>query len=312
MTPTDSEVRGAVLARCTYNPRAGELLRRPGRGVKAGTRIGSADSQGKLQATITVGTGTGVAVRCYVDHLVWLLHYGKFPKALIHVDGDPANNHIDNLRERPKRMRTNGKGWKCCLTHGIELGRLGKSCTKCPVTPETRKKMSEAALKRLGPKQYGLFKTCSKCKHAKGIEEFPKSKEKGRHAYCKQCTARFTRARYREDPERQARARKSWEARNPHKTAEYSRIHGAKRKAAKDQRTPSWSDLERVAEIYRKCPPGMEVDHVVPLRGRSVSGLHVPENLQYLTKSENSSKCNRYTPRIETFDEQKDQNPHPR
>ena len=68
----------------------------------------------------------------------------------------------------------------------------------------------------------------------------------------------------------------------------------AKRRAAKLQRTPAWADLEAIKQFYAECPKGYEVDHIVPLQGVNISGLHVLNNLQYLTKSENCKKNNKY------------------
>lgn len=67
----------------------------------------------------------------------------------------------------------------------------------------------------------------------------------------------------------------------------------AKRIANKKHATPIWVDLKAIQEIYINCPKGLTVDHIVPLQGTNVCGLHVPWNLQYLTRSENSSKGNR-------------------
>lgn len=65
-------------------------------------------------------------------------------------------------------------------------------------------------------------------------------------------------------------------------------------KLALQERTPSWVDLDKIHEIYRQCPPGYHVDHIVPLRGDLVSGLHVEWNLQYLSPEENMAKGNKF------------------
>lgn len=83
---------------------------------------------------------------------------------------------------------------------------------------------------------------------------------------------------------------KEWRSTNRHTT----RAIIAAYRAAKLRRTPPWVNREELKSVYKACPEGMHVDHIVPLQGRNVSGLHVPWNLQYLTPSENSSKGNRF------------------
>jgi len=90
--------------------------------------------------------------------------------------------------------------------------------------------------------------------------------------------------------EARKKAQKRWNQENRGKVNAIN----AKRRAAKLQRTPSWADLEAIKQFYLNCPPGKVVDHDIPLQGKNVSGLHVVENLRYLTPKENRRKSNKY------------------
>lgn len=77
----------------------------------------------------------------------------------------------------------------------------------------------------------------------------------------------------------------------------------ARRHAAKLRRTPSWADKDAIAAIYAEAAAmtretGIEyhVDHIYPLQGRKVSGLHVHTNLRVIPGVENMRKNNRYDP----------------
>lgn len=108
---------------------------------------------------------------------------------------------------------------------------------------------------------------------------------------------------------------KDWKERNPDKVKEYNKKGGQKwaannkakrlasvraRQLAKKDRTPPWVDKSELEKFYMESArltkeTGIqhEVDHIVPLQGETVSGLHVPWNLQVLTRSENRSKGNK-------------------
>jgi hypothetical protein len=65
------------------------------------------------------------------------------------------------------------------------------------------------------------------------------------------------------------------------------------RKRARAEQTPRWVDSNTIKRFYISCPPGQEVDHIIPIRGRDAVGLHCIENLQYLPRDLNTKKSNR-------------------
>jgi uncharacterized pyridoxal phosphate-containing UPF0001 family protein len=73
------------------------------------------------------------------------------------------------------------------------------------------------------------------------------------------------------------------------------------RRAAKLQATPKWVDFEKVEEFYIlaqriSAETGVihHVDHIVPLMGKTVCGLHWEGNLQILPGRDNLSKGNKF------------------
>lgn len=116
------------------------------------------------------------------------------------------------------------------------------------------------------------------------------------------------------DPERYKEIKTNWLKKNPEKRKEissrYSRSHKAqavfltrKRQAATLQAVPLWADADSIQRIYEDAAKlskstgiKYEVDHIVPLRGKTVCGLHCEANLQILERRENRSKSNRFWP----------------
>lgn len=76
----------------------------------------------------------------------------------------------------------------------------------------------------------------------------------------------------------------------------------ARRKKHVKQRTPAWSDMTKVKSYYNVCAFFNEVngyvkyhvDHIIPMQGDIVSGLHVHTNLQIMPWRDNVAKKNKF------------------
>jgi len=78
-------------------------------------------------------------------------------------------------------------------------------------------------------------------------------------------------------------------------------VDSAKRRASKNNASSSWADKSKIKEIYKDAvlksieeKIKYEVDHVLPLKGKIVCGLHNEFNLQVITGSENRIKSNKF------------------
>lgn len=119
--------------------------------------------------------------------------------------------------------------------------------------------------------KYGL-KYCPKCTHVYELEDFYSNDTKttGKDSYCKKCFCSLV-----------VPLRRSTEA---------------SKRADKKACTPSWANLAKIKHIYANCKTGNHIDHIIPLRGDLVCGLHVENNLQEISATDNILKSNKFDP----------------
>jgi hypothetical protein len=107
--------------------------------------------------------------------------------------------------------------------------------------------------------------------------------------------------KYQANREKKIIAAAQWRKENP----QAARINGAaqraRRRAAEKRATPVWASMDLIKQIYeqaalisRQTGIPHEVDHVVPLVGKRVCGLHVHWNLEIVPASVNRSKGNKF------------------
>ena len=168
--------------------------------------------------------------------------------------------------------------------------------------------------------------SCGTCQKIKPVQEFGKSSAEttGYKKQCKSCRkthdhdnkeqTNHKRRVYRRDNLDLVRSReKSYQENNKEKIlanrVKYRKnnkgkraSYQAKRRANKISATPMWADTQYIQDLYVNCREAesvferagiqvkFNVDHIIPLQGKTVSGLHVEDNLQILTDHDNFKK----------------------
>jgi hypothetical protein len=168
-----------------------------------------------------------------------------------------------------------------------------------------------------------VTKVCTTCHVCKPLTDYSPRKNRplGVHYSCKPClaeraklqrkvkgstedqkqAARDRAARWREAfPQQNREMKKSWRLKNLHvKTAANARRRAARMKASpawlsEDQRRQMQDTYWLARDLKAITGEDYHVDHIVPLQGKNVSGLHVPWNLQVLPADINLSKRNTF------------------
>lgn len=160
-------------------------------------------------------------------------------------------------------------------------------------------------------------KICKVCKTSKPLSDYHKHRgcKDGRVNTCKPCVKEYKAGRYKaRSSEIKERMRKYYAANqdriisrckkyqknNPH----IPRAATAKRKAKLLSATPSWltdKHREEINMVYQEAKrleletnEPHHVDHIVPLQGKLVCGLHVPWNLRAIPARDNLTKHNKF------------------
>jgi len=202
------------------------------------------------------------------------------------------SQHAKKWRENnPERMKEFRDKWKA---ENPELDRLTKK--KWDDNNSDKRRISERRRYRENPekhskKQSDWAKNNKEKINKKRVNYFNGNPEKVRE---------MGRDYYKRHSERLKAKVSEYAKNNPHKVNALN----SSRRSSKIKRTPNWLTSGQKKEIQyfydlssfltKITKIRHEVDHIIPLLGRTVSGLHVPWNLQILTKSENSSKNNRF------------------
>lgn len=134
-------------------------------------------------------------------------------------------------------------------------------------------------------------KLCGQCNNIKPLSSFSINKNSsslGVSSLCKECKNTNQEGQYSKYIESHKKSYEKYSAEIKARQQLY--------KGERSLRVPLWYETQKkeIENIYRNCPQGHQVDHIIPLKGTLVSGLHVASNLQYLSVKDNLAKGSKY------------------
>lgn len=157
-----------------------------------------------------------------------------------------------------------------------------------------RRNLRPLFLSKLGTESWDNYllslvnlRKCSTCHTIKPAKDFYGATPSSRCKVCVDTASNLNRPKYTEA--NRLRSKKHY-IYNKH----YYILKSSKRRRLLYRAMPLWADLLKLKEIYTNCPEGCHVDHIIPLQGKLVSGLHVESNLQYLSAKDNLIKGNKF------------------
>jgi len=157
---------------------------------------------------------------------------------------------------------------------------------------------------------------CTKCQTSKDVTAFSKNirRKDLLSIYCKDCNNKYKKEWQQNNKDKTAQYDKLWQQSNKDKKAKNYKnwqiqnrakvnTYNSARRALEIQATPKWltkiqeSTIEAfywLAKLQEELTDTKyHVDHIIPLKGKTVCGLHVPWNLQVLSAKDNLSKSNK-------------------
>ena len=238
------------------------------------------------------------------------ISWGRRKKICKECDGKRFNNKLTQTLE-DERLNQNKTIFclKCenefqfdkfPLKHGVR-GNVCNECNKIRQTEYTKRNSEKTLLRTLEEEKNNPTKVieCKKCKEVKSYVYYSIHPFGTRRNVCKVCVGIHKKKYEEEHLEETLKYRQQWRDENPDKISEGLRRY---KKQLKKPQKPKWVDENVIKNIYKKMNrlnkesgySKYDVDHIIPLNGDIVCGLHVENNLRIILHKENTVKSNKF------------------